>query len=172
MSREAKGLRQTIKGKILLALCVILFALCVSVEAQQRGKIPRIAYLNGGSRSAQSATNAEALRQGLRELGYVEGQNILVEDRYAEGNRDRQRAFARELVRLNVDVFVASSGGDTRAAKEATTTIPIVMAQSDDPVASGFVANLARPGGNITGLSTLSPRDKWQTARTLERGRA
>ena len=96
-------------------------------------------------------------RQGLRELGYVEGKNIVIEWRGADGNRDRQRALAAELVRLKVDVIVSSSGGDTRAAKEATATIPIVMAQTDDPVASGFVASLARPGGNITGLSTLSP---------------
>jgi putative tryptophan/tyrosine transport system substrate-binding protein len=139
-----------------VALSTMLFALCVAAEAQQPAKTPRIGYLNGATRSAQSA-NTEALQQGLRELGYVEGQNIIIEYRYAEGNRDRQRALARELVRLKADVIVASSGGDTRAAKEATTTIPIVVAQSDDPVASGFVATLARPGGNITGLSTLAP---------------
>jgi putative ABC transport system substrate-binding protein len=125
-------------------------------QAQQPGKVPRIAYLSGASLSSQSA-NTEALQQGLRELGYVEGQNIIIEYRYADGNRDRQRALARSLVRLKVDVIVASSGGDTRAAKEATATIPIVIAQSDDPVASGFVASLSRPGGHITGLSTLSP---------------
>ena len=130
---------------------------CVQLaEAQQSNKTPRIAYLNGASRSG-GLSNVEGLQLGLRELGYIEGQNVTVEYRYANGNRDLQRAFARELVRLKVNVIVASSGGDTRAAKEATTTIPIVMAQSDDPIASGFVANLARPGGNITGLSTLSP---------------
>jgi putative ABC transport system substrate-binding protein len=138
------------------ALSALLFALCLSAEAQQPVKVPRIAYLSGASLSSQSA-NTEALQQGLRELGYVEGQNIIIEYRYAEGNRDRQRALARELVRLKVDVIVASSGGDTRAAKEATATIPIVMAQSDDPVASRFVASLSRPGGHIPGLSTLSP---------------
>lgn len=158
-------------GKIsicVLTLCALLFGHYIPVEAQQPGKPARIAYLNGGSRSAQSSTNAEALRQGLRELGYVEGQTIFVEDRYAEGNRDRQRAFARDLVRLKVDVIVASSGGDTRAAKEATTTIPIVMAQSDDPVAGGFVSNLARPGGNITGLSTLSPETSGKRLELLK----
>jgi putative ABC transport system substrate-binding protein len=87
----------------------------------------------------------------------VEGKNIVIEWRAADGNRERQRALAAELVRLNVDVIVASSGGDTRAVKEATTTIPIVIAQSDDPVSDGLVASLSRPGGNITGLSRLSP---------------
>jgi putative tryptophan/tyrosine transport system substrate-binding protein len=114
----------------------------------------------------------EAFRQGLRELGYVEGKNIVIEWRGADGNRDRQRALAAELVRLKVDVIVASSGGDTRAASEATATIPIVMASADDPVKSGFVATLARPGGNITGLSTLSPGDKWKTFGAFEGDRS
>jgi len=145
------------KKKItVLTLCAMLFALCSSAEAQQPTKIPRIAYLAGSTLSSIS-DRTNAFRQGLRELGYVEGKNIVIEWRGADGNRDRQRALAAELVRLKVDVIVAGSGGDTRAAKEATATIPIVMAQTDDPVASGFVASLARPGGNITGLSTLSP---------------
>jgi putative ABC transport system substrate-binding protein len=139
-----------------LALCSMLLAPCFPVEAQQPKKVPRIGYLTGASLSSQSG-NAEAFQQGLRELGYVERNNIVIEWRGAEGNRGRQRALAAELVRLKVDVIVASSGGDACAAKEATATIPIVMAQADDPVASGFVASLARPGGNITGLSTLSP---------------
>jgi putative tryptophan/tyrosine transport system substrate-binding protein len=144
-------------GKIFVWLLTTLLLITVSLaQAQQPGKVPRIAYLSGASLSSQSA-NTEALQQGLRELGYVEGQNIIIEYRYADGNRDRQRALARSLVRLKVDVIVASSGGDTRAAKEATATIPIVIAQSDDPVASGFVVSLSRPGGHITGLSTLSP---------------
>jgi putative ABC transport system substrate-binding protein len=145
--------RQTIIVAWLVALAIAPFRIA---EAQQPTKIPRIGYLTGASLSSQSA-NTEALQQGLRELGYVEGKNIVIEWRGADGNRDRQRALAAELVRLKVDVIVASGGGDTRAAKEVTTTIPIVMAQTDDPVASGFVASLARPGGNITGLSTLSP---------------
>ena len=99
----------------------------------------------------------EAFRQGLRELGYVEGKNILIEYRYAEGKPDRARALAAELVRLKVDVIVTAGSGATRAAKEATATIPIVMAQDPDPVGNGFVASLARPGGNITGLSNLGP---------------
>jgi putative tryptophan/tyrosine transport system substrate-binding protein len=139
-----------------LALSAMLFALSFAAEAQQPAKVPRIGYLTGASLSSQSA-NTEAFQQGLRDRGYIEGKNIVIEWRGADGNRDRQRALAAELVRLKVAVILASSGGDTRAAKEATATIPIVMAQTDDPVASGFVASLPRPGGNITGLSTLAP---------------
>ena len=108
------------------------------------------------SPSANSA-RIEAFRQGLRELGYVEGKNIVIEWRYAEGKLDRLPALAAELVRLKVDVIVTTGPTVTRAAKEATTTIPIVMAFDTDPVGNGFVASLARPGGNITGLSTLAP---------------
>ena len=99
----------------------------------------------------------EAFRQGLRELGYVEGKNIVIEPRYAEGKLDRLPELAADLVRLNVDVIVTSGPTATRPAKEATSTIPIIMTFDDDPVGSGFVASLARPGGNITGLSTLAP---------------
>ena len=142
---------------------VILFLLAASVlicfhpaDAQQPTKIPRIGYLSGQSLSTISA-RIEAFRQGLRELGYVEGKNIVIEWRYAEGKLDRLPALAAELVRLKVDVIVTGGSGSTRAAKEATNTIPIVMTQDHDPVGNGFVASLARPGGNITGLSTLSP---------------
>jgi putative ABC transport system substrate-binding protein len=99
----------------------------------------------------------EAFRQGLRELGYVEGKNIVIEWRYAEGKSDRLPALAAELVRLKVDIIVTGGPPSTRAAKQATKIIPIVMAQDDDPVGNGFAASLARPGGNITGLATLSP---------------
>ena len=99
----------------------------------------------------------EAFRQGLRELGYVEGKNIVIEWRSADGKVERQGELATEVVRLNVDVIVTSGPSMTRTAKEATATIPIVMAQDTDPVGNGFVASLARPGGNITGLSVLSP---------------
>ena len=99
----------------------------------------------------------EAFRQGLRELGYVEGKNIVIEWRSGEGKLDRLRELAAELVRLKVDVIVSAGPMITRAAKEATSTIPIVMAQDTDPVGSGFVASLARPGGNITGLAALAP---------------
>jgi putative ABC transport system substrate-binding protein len=135
----------------------VAFAMCgVVAQAQQPAKLPRIGYLGGGSLSA-SAARREAFQQGLRDLGYVEGKNIVFEWRYWEGQQDRQRARAAELVRLKVDVIVAGGSGDIRAAKEATATIPIVMIQGGDAIASGFVASLARPGGNITGLATLRP---------------
>jgi putative ABC transport system substrate-binding protein len=139
-----------------ILVAVVLLALGVNAEAQQPKKVYRIGFLTGPSLSFQLARN-DAFRQGLRELGYVEGKNIVIEWRSWEGKSDRQRAFAAELVRLNVDVIVAAGSGDIRAAKEATVTIPIVMLAGGDAVASGFVASLARPGGNITGLSTLRP---------------
>ena len=114
----------------------------------------------------------EAFRQGLRELGYVEGKNIVIEWRYAEGKLDRLPALAAELVRLKVDVIVTAGRIATRAAKEATDTIPIVMAQDSDPVGNGFVASLARPGGNITGLSTLAPEIKRKTTGASEGDRS
>jgi putative tryptophan/tyrosine transport system substrate-binding protein len=122
----------------------------------QPTKIPRIGFLSATSLSIISA-RIEALRQGLRELGYLEGKNIVIEWRSAEGKADLLPALAVELVRLKVDIIVAAGTSDTRAAKEATTTIPIVMTQDTDPIGTGFVASLARPGGNITGLSTLAP---------------
>jgi putative ABC transport system substrate-binding protein len=147
-------MRKNVMG---LALSAILFALCgSSAKAQQLGKVPRIAYLGGASPSA-IAYRTEAFRQRLRELGYVEGRNIVIEFRYAEEKLDRVPALAAELVRLKVDVIVTAGGSSTRAAKEATMTIPIVMVQDNDPVGNGFVASLARPGGNITGLATLAP---------------
>ena len=143
--------------RLLLILAVtLLFALCVSVEAQQEKKIPRIGYL-GGATPAALSVRLDAVRQGLRELGYVEGKNIVIEYRYAEGELDRLPVLAAELVRLKVDVIVAGGPQATRAAKEATITIPIVMTFDNDPVGNGFVSSLARPGGNVTGLSTLYP---------------
>ena len=139
-----------------IALCTMLFALSLSAEAQQPTKIPRIGYLLGVSLSA-SSTRTEAFRQGLRDFGYVEGKNIIIEWRSAEGKFDRLPALAAELVRLKVDVIVTAGPIPTRAAKEVTSTIPIIMTQDPDPVGNGFVASLARPGGNITGLSTLAP---------------
>jgi putative ABC transport system substrate-binding protein len=134
----------------------MLLALFVAAEAQQPKKVPRIGYLSGSPPSAIAEHN-EAFRQGLRELGYMEGKNIVIEWRSAEGKRDRLPALATELVHLKVDVIVTAGPLVTRAAKEATSTIPIVMAQDPDPVGNGFVASLARPGGNITGLSRLAP---------------
>src|SRR5438874_5286555 len=134
-----------------------LLALSLPAQAQQQPtKIPSIGYLTTPLLSANAA-RVEAFRQGLRELGYVEGKNIVIEWRSAEGKLDRAPALAAELVRLKVDVIVTGGPQSTRAAKEATITIPIVMAFDNEPVGNGFVASLARPGGNITGLSTLYP---------------
>jgi putative tryptophan/tyrosine transport system substrate-binding protein len=138
------------------ALWAMLFALCPSAEAQQPTKIPRIGYLAPNSLSVLAA-RTEAFRQGLRDLGYVEGKTIVIEWRSVEGKLDRLPALAAELVRLNVDVIVTAGPTATRPAKEATSTIPIVMTLDIDPVGTGFVASLARPGGNITGLSSLAP---------------
>ena len=137
-----------------LTVCLLSVSL---VEAQQQpSKVPRIGFLNATSASVES-TRIEAFRQGLRELGYIEGKNIVIEFRHAEGKFDRLPALAAELVRLKVDIIVTAGPAVTRPAKEATSTIPIVMAQDTDPVGSGFVASLARPGGNVTGLAALAP---------------
>jgi putative tryptophan/tyrosine transport system substrate-binding protein len=134
----------------------VLLVVAHIAEAQQPKKVPRIGYLAGASHAA-IAFRLEAFRQGLRELGYLEGKNIGIEYRYSEGNFRRQKELAFELARANVDVIVTSGPASTRAAKEATATIPIIMTFDSDPVGSGSVASLARPGGNITGLSTLAP---------------
>jgi ABC-type uncharacterized transport system substrate-binding protein len=145
------------KAEVLSILfVVVLLAVAVVAEAQQPKKVPRIGYLAGASHAA-IAFRLEAFRQGLRELGYLEGKNIGIEYRYSEGNFRRQKELAFELARANVDVIVTSGPASTRAAKEATATIPIIMTFDSDPVGSGSVASLARPGGNITGLSTLAP---------------
>ncbi len=140
------------------ALCAMLFALCFPAEAQQKGKVYRIGYLVAGKSDPTSHPPSIAFRQKLRELGYVEGQNLVIEYRRAERKYERLPDLAAELVRLKVDVIVTS--GSTRvirAAQRATRTIPIVFRGSPrDPVARGFVASLARPGGNITGLTNLN----------------
>ena len=153
MERAEKDMKKKIT---FLTLCATLLALCSSTGAPQPTKIPRIGYLVATSPSSNAA-RIGPFRQGLRELGYVEGKNIVIEWRYAEGKLDRLPTLAAELVRLKVDVIVTSGPTVTRAAKEATNTIPIVMAFDNDPVGSGVVASLARPGGNITGLSILAP---------------
>jgi putative ABC transport system substrate-binding protein len=151
-----KDRKEDMKIKITaLALSAMLFALCVSVEAQQPGKIPRIGFLDSSTASG-SAALVEAFRQELSKLGWIEGKNIAIEYRFAEGQPKRQPEFAAELVRLKVDLIVVSGIGVALAAKKATTTIPIVMTRAGDPVALGLVASLARPGGNVTGVSTLS----------------
>jgi putative tryptophan/tyrosine transport system substrate-binding protein len=137
----------------LLQCCCLLLR---PAEAQQPKKVPRIGFLSAASPSTISA-RIDAFRQGLRELGYLEGKNIFIEWRFAEGKLDRLPALATELVRLKVEVIVTAGPTNTRAVKEVTTTIPIVMAQDSNPVGSGHVASLARPGGNITGLSVLRP---------------
>jgi putative tryptophan/tyrosine transport system substrate-binding protein len=139
-----------------LPLAIAFVSFSSAAEAQQPKNVPRIGYLATVSPSA-NAVRIEAFRQGLRELGYVEGKNIVIEWRFAEGKLDRLPALATELVRLKVDIVITAGPPATRAAKEATSTIPIVMTFDPDPVGNGFVASLARPGGNITGLATLAP---------------
>jgi putative ABC transport system substrate-binding protein len=142
-----------------LGLSVIAFALVVGgavVGAQQPAKIPRIGVQIDAS-AASIAARIEAFRQGLREIGYIEAKNILIEWRSAEGKPERRSEIAADFVRRNMDVIVSAGPAVTRVLREATSTIPIVMLQDTDPVGSGFVASLARPGGNITGLAALSP---------------
>src|SRR5262245_26083611 len=142
------------KAKILVfALLGLILATIHLAEAQQPKKVPRIGYLGATPHSAR----IDAFRQGLHELGYTEGKNIIIEWRFAEANPDRLRTFAAELVRLPVEIIVTAGPVSTRSAKQATAAIPIVMAFDEDPVGSRFAASLARPGGNITGLSALSP---------------
>jgi putative ABC transport system substrate-binding protein len=141
--------------RTVLALIGFILASSHFAEAQQPKKVLRIGILFGGRPPAVS-DRLEAFRQALNELGYVEGKNIVIEARYAEGKLDQLPALASELVRLNSDVIVTGGPQSTRSAKNATSTIPIVMGQDSDPVGSGFVASLARPGGNISGLSNFN----------------
>ena len=141
---------------LISALCALLLALSSSAEAQQAaGNVPRIGYLSTGSETTDDP-RIEAFRQGLRELGYVEGKNIKIEYRYAGGESERLPELAKELVRLKVDIIVAPGTPAVQAAKKATSRIPIVM-ESGDPVGYGLVQSLAQPGGNITGLTNYSP---------------
>jgi putative tryptophan/tyrosine transport system substrate-binding protein len=138
-----------------LTLCALLFVLSVSAQAQQTGKIFRIGYLDNSTASSV-AVLLDAFRQELSKLGWIEGKNIAIEYRFAEGKTERLPALAADLVRLKVDLIVVATTPVALAAKSATTTIPIVMATAAGPVAAGLVASLARPGGNVTGLSALS----------------
>jgi ABC-type uncharacterized transport system substrate-binding protein len=140
---------------IILTLTVFITS-CVSAQAQQPTKNPIIGYLSSAS-AFGTVFRTEPFRRGLRELGYTEGKNIAIEYRYAEEKLDRLPDLAAELVHLQVQAIVSAGPVNTRAAKQATKTIPIIMTQDPDPVGSGFVESLARPGGNITGLSTLTP---------------
>jgi len=156
--KSAIGERLTFRSSLFVLCCfgALLFALCSSSEAQQQTKIPRIAIFVVPP-LASVAPRLYAFRERLRELGYVEGKTIIIEFRSAEGKAEGLPALASELVRLNVDVIVSGGPATTRAANEATKAIPIVMGQDDDPVGNGFVASLARPGRNITGLSSVAP---------------
>lgn len=154
-----RGVINSTLGPLPFALSLVgamLFALCVSTEAQQTKKVPRIGWLGISSLSSDSI-RIEAFRHGLRELGYIEGKNIVIEYRYAEGSLDRLPELAAELVRLNVDIIVARATPAVRAAKNATSTTPIIMASVADAVRDGFVQRLSRPGGTITGLTSIMP---------------
>ena len=144
------------KSVFCIVLCAMLFALCFSAEAQQQAKIPRIGYVRVVGEPSIPGRNVEAFLQGLKDLGYVERKNILIEFRHAQGKRDRIPSLVAELVQLKVDVLVSPDPAAIRAAKQATKTIPIVMVINQDPVATGLVDSLARPGGNITGISRLN----------------
>jgi putative ABC transport system substrate-binding protein len=144
------------KKLTVLALCPMLLAFCFAAEAQQTGKIPRIGYLDP-STSAARASLVEAFRQELSKLGWIEGKNIAIEYRFAEQKPERLPELGADLVRSKVDVIVVSGGPTPLALKKTTSTIPIVMTSSVDPVGEGLVASLAQPGGNITGNAGLSP---------------
>ena len=139
---------------MVLAVSAILMV-SMSAEAQQAGKVPRIGILAPGSSALPTSAYHDSFRQGLRELGYIEGRNIFIEIRYAEGKQNRLSDIATELVKLKVDVIVTATRPGVLAAKNATSAIPIVFAAMGDPVRAGLVSSLARPGGNITGLSII-----------------
>jgi len=146
--------------RLLWLVSLLLLAIGTFAEAQQAGKVARIGYLSRdlhpSDSRAPSDRRIEAFREGLRQLGYIEGKNIIIEYRYAEGRFERLPALAEELVRLKVEIIVADNFITVRAVRKVTTTIPIVVTGGMDPIESGFVASLARPGGNVTGLSNLT----------------
>ena len=151
-------MRRAIIRPATVVVLLLLSAFLCTAGAQPPQKVPRVGSLHLGSHSDPGIQRyLEAFRQGLRELGYVEGQNIAIESRFAEGKHDRLPTLAADLVRSKVDVILAMSGVATQAAQQATRTTPIVMSQVADPVGSGLVASLARPGGNVTGLTMMSP---------------
>src|SRR5262245_20477930 len=139
-----------------LTLCAVLFGLCSSAEAQKPPKVQRLGYLTANSSSVEMP-RLDAFRRGLRALGHVEGQNIVIEYRFTDGKFDRLPELAAELVRLKVDVLIANTTNAALAAKNATGTIPIFFIGVSDPVAAGLVDSFARPGGNITGLTNIAP---------------
>ena len=144
------------KSFVFLLITVWLVTSVVIADAQQTGKVPRIGFLDNHTASG-SAVLMVAFRQEMNKLGWTEGKNITIEYRFAEGRSDRLPEFAAELVRLKVDLIVVTDTPSASVAKKATTTIPIVIANAGDPVGTGLVASLARPGGNVTGLASLSP---------------
>ena len=144
------------KETTLLTLGAMFFALCFSAQAQQTAKIPRIGIVSGTGNPNEPGSSIKIFRQALQELGYFEGKNILFEYRYTEGDRDRIPGILAELIKLKVDILFSTQAIVVSAAKQATKTIPIVMAITPDPVAMGLVESLARPGGNITGLTFLT----------------
>src|SRR5437016_1925245 len=155
--REARGEKKNMKKRITLWLLATLFLANVSLaEAQQAAKIFRIGFLDNSTASGM-AVLLDAFRQELSSLGWVEGKNITIEYRFAEQKNERLPELAADLVRLKVDLIVTAGSPSASAAKKATSTIPIVMANAGDPVGFGLIASLARPGGNVTGLSSLSP---------------
>ena len=145
--------RQVSAGSLLLG--ALLFALCSSANAQQSAKTPRIGFVSAAGDPNNPGPHVEAFRQGLRDLGYIEGKNILLELRYHEGSPERVSSLVAELVQLKVDVLVLGPQPAIRAAKQATKSVPIVIVTTQNPVAAGFVESLARPGGNITGVTLL-----------------
>src|SRR5262245_49909915 len=147
-----------IRGQVLKTLIPVTFMLVFVhlAGAQQPTKVPRIGFVSGSGDTQNPGPNIGSFQKGLRDLGYVEGKNILVEYRYAEGNNERLPSLVAELVQLKVDVVVVVALPAIRAAKQATKTIPIVMVTNFDPVAFGLVTSLARPGGNVTGLTLLT----------------
>jgi putative ABC transport system substrate-binding protein len=161
MSRRPPFSTEKVPMRLIGLTVVLALGLTISplaIEAQPQGKVPRVGYLHPGSPSDPlRQRRLEAFRQDLRDLGYVEGQNIAIESRWAEGQYGRYPALAADLVRLKVEVIVAVTAAATQAAQQATRTIPIVMLAVADPVGSGLVASLARPGGNVTGLTGMSP---------------
>jgi putative ABC transport system substrate-binding protein len=161
------------RRKILSVVLTILFVAAVDpVEAQQPKKVPRIGYLSSQDPASESI-RSEPIRAALRDLGYIEGQNIAIEYRYSEGKRDRAPELLSELVRLKVDIIVVSGGTPwVQAAKNATKTIPIVMTGAGlDPVEAGFIDSLARPGGNVTGVTPWL-RTRREAAGAAQRGRS
>jgi putative tryptophan/tyrosine transport system substrate-binding protein len=155
------------KAFVVLTLCGMLFTLCPSADAQQTVKISRIGILISGT-SSDAAPRVRAFQQRLRELGYVEGKHITIEQRYAEGKVQIVPDLTNELIRLKPDVVVTDTSRATQAAKDATKTIPVVFTAANDPVGDGQVASLARPGGNLTGFSLLAPELNWKRLELLK----